>query len=138
MVGLIIFGCFWALVGLWAMLANIERRPRVWGAAAGGDWFQHACTLILGPIGMALVLDMGGRLLFWKKSRDEESAEAATLLTQKERKELEEAFEFMSRYELESDVESRSTWMAMDASGEYFKVEDVLAALRNAGVEVKP
>lgn len=64
----IAFAVFWFGYGLYGMLANIERVPRVWGKTEAGDGFQHVLTLLLGPFGVAMVMSSGGREKFWRKS----------------------------------------------------------------------
>lgn len=62
-----IFLAVWAVCGLYGTLANIERVPRVWGKRSSGDFIQHLASLLLGPLGILLVMDTGGRWDFWRK-----------------------------------------------------------------------
>jgi hypothetical protein len=56
----------WLGCGVYGMLANMERIPRVWGRTHPGDGFQHFLTGVLGPIGILCVMTAGGRWDFWR------------------------------------------------------------------------
>lgn len=64
-----IFLAVWFGLGIYGMLANMERVPRGWSGVepSFGDSVQHFLTLILGPIGIALVMSTGGRIKFWER-----------------------------------------------------------------------
>lgn len=56
----------WWAIGVFAMLANVERTKRVWGDKSDFEsWPQHVLTLLLGPVGLALVMASNGRMKFW-------------------------------------------------------------------------
>lgn len=63
----------WFACGLYAMLANLERIPRVFGYAERADWIQHLSSLGLGPIGIFVVMSHGGRWLFWRRVQTSDS-----------------------------------------------------------------
>lgn len=64
---MIVFIAAWYAVGFYAALSNMERVPRIFPLTGrrgfGGQGFV---TLMLGPIGLALVLIHGGKVRFWR------------------------------------------------------------------------
>lgn len=65
----------WVVCGIYGALANVERIPRVYPSVKGSAWdlVQHAVTVWLGPIGLALVLSTGGRIKFWNTKENHEN-----------------------------------------------------------------
>lgn len=58
----------WLSLGFYGMLANIERVPRVWKTTSPEDWIQHLATLFLGPIGVLMAMEAGGKWKFWSNN----------------------------------------------------------------------